>query len=104
MRYGSKLARIESAEEDVFVQNLHYGQPSWIGLNDQANEGIYLWSDGGPPFYTHWDPQVSTPYSDTEDCVEISGRDMKYHWRSSSCENCRGYTCMKGITLLKSYR
>ncbi|XP_028411848.1 uncharacterized protein LOC114534585, partial [Dendronephthya gigantea] len=96
MGYGSTLARIENSEQDVFVQNLHYGkQPSWIGLNDQANEGIYLWSDGGPASYTYWDPQVPTPHSETEDCVEISGKDTKYHWQSSSCDNCRGYTCMK---------
>ena len=97
MGYGSNLVGIESAEEDVFVQHLHHGRPSWIGLNDQANEGVYLWTDGGPVSYTHWAPGVSTPYSEAEDCVENSGRDMKYHWQPSSCGNCRDYTCKKGI-------
>jgi hypothetical protein len=46
--------------------------------------------------YTHWAPGVSTPYSETEDCVESSGRDMKYHWQPSSCDNCRDFTCRKG--------
>ena len=96
MDYSSNLVGIESAEEDVFVQHLHHGRPSWIGLNDQANEGVYLWTDGGPVLYTHWAPGVSTPYSETEDCVESSGRDMKYHWQPSSCDNCRDFTCKKG--------
>ena len=96
MDYGSNLVGIESAEEDVFVQHLHHGQPSWIGLNDQANEGVYLWTDGGPVLYTHWAPGVSTPYSENEDCVESSGRIMKYHWQPSFCDSCREFTCKKG--------
>ena len=100
MDYGSNLVRIESAEEDVFVQHLHNGQPSWIGLNDQANEGVYLWTDGGPVTYTHWAPGISSPYSEAEDCVESSGRLMKYHWQSSSCNNCRDFTCKKGTMML----
>ncbi|XP_028415977.1 uncharacterized protein LOC114539542 [Dendronephthya gigantea] len=95
MAYNSNLVGIENAEEDVFVQHLHHGRPSWIGLNDQANEGVYLWTDGGPVSYTHWAPGMSTPYSEAEDCVESSGRDMKYHWQSSSCNNCRDFTCKK---------
>ena len=100
MDYGSSLVGIESAEEDVFVQHLHYGQPSWIGLNDQANEGVYLWTDGGPVSYTHWASGISSPYSETEDCVESSGRLMKYHWKPSSCDNCRDFTCKKGKTVI----
>ncbi|CAB4018490.1 CD209 antigen E, partial [Paramuricea clavata] len=100
---GSNLVGIESAEEDVFVQHLHHGRPSWIGLNDQANEGVYLWTDGGPVLYTHWAPGISTPYSETEDCVESSGRDMKYHWQPSSCDDCRDFTCKKDMHARKSY-
>ena len=48
LNYGSNLVGIESAEEDVFVQHLHNGRSSWIGLNDQPNEGVYLWTDSGP--------------------------------------------------------
>ena len=100
MGYGSNLVGIESAEEDVFVQHLHNGQPSWIGLNDQANEGVYLWTDGGPVLYTHWAPGVSKPYSEDEDCVESSGKIMKYHWQPSFCDSCREFTCKKGIITL----
>ena len=93
--YGSSLVRIENAEEDVFVQHLHHGRSSWIGLNDQANEGVYLWTDGGPVSYTNWAPGVSTRHIDSKDCVESSGREMKYHWEQSTCDNCRNFTCKK---------
>jgi hypothetical protein len=103
MSYGSNLVGIESAEEDVFVQHLHHGHSSWIGLNDQANEGVYLWTDGGPVSYTHWEPGVSTPYSEAEDCVESSGRDQEYHWQPSFCNDCKEYTCKKGELIHKQF-
>ena len=26
----------------------------WIGYNDRANEGIWVWTDGSPSGFTHW--------------------------------------------------
>ncbi|XP_028411847.1 uncharacterized protein LOC114534584 [Dendronephthya gigantea] len=95
LNYGSNLVGIESAEEDVFVQHLQYGQPSWIGLNDRANEGVYLWTDGGAVSYTNWAPEVPAAFNEAKDCVESSGRKSKYYWQPSSCTNCRNFTCKK---------
>ncbi|XP_028412470.1 uncharacterized protein LOC114535298 [Dendronephthya gigantea] len=97
MGYGANLVGIESAEEDVFVQHLHHGRPSWIGLNDQANEAVYLWTDGGSVSYTHWAPEIFTPFSEKNDCVESLGRDMNYYWIPSSCNNCQRFTCKTDI-------
>ena len=97
MGYNSDLVGIENAEEDVFIQHLHYGRPSWIGLNDQANEGVYLWTDGRPISYTHWSPEVSSTYSEDDDCVETAGRDLKYHWQPITCDTCRDFTCKRGM-------
>ena len=97
MASSSNLAGIENAEEDVFVQHLHRGKPSWIGLNDQANEGVYLWADGGPVTYTHWGPGISSPPTNQEaDCIHSSGRENSYIWQASSCNNCQNFTCKKG--------
>ena len=89
---------IGNAEEDVFVQHLHHGRPSWIGLNDQANEGHYLWTNSQPITYTNWaNGKSKPPSSQSEDCVYSGGRNNGYHWVVSSCEQCRNFTCKSGL-------
>ena len=91
---GGNLVGIGNAEEDVFVQHLHHGRPSWIGLNDQANEGYYLWTNSQPITFTNWENGVSKPPNSAyEDCVYSGGRKNGYHWVASSCADCRNFTC-----------
>ena len=94
---GGNLVGIGNAEEDVFVQHLHHGRPSWIGLNDQANEGYYLWTNSQPITFTNWENGVSKPPNSAhEDCVYSGGRNNGYHWVASSCVDCRNFTCKSG--------
>jgi hypothetical protein len=67
---GGHLANIGSAAEDVFAINtfaqaartaafaLPQAGPIWIffGLSDQAAEGTFVWANGDPLTYTHWQP------------------------------------------------
>ena len=95
---GRTLVGIGNAEEDVFVQHLHHGRPSWIGLNDQANEGHYLWTNSQPITYTNWaNGKSKPPSSQPEDCAYSGGRNNGYHWVVSSCEQCRNFTCKSGL-------
>ena len=54
---GAHLARIASAGENELVRRL-CAEACWIGFNDVAVEGAWVWSDGGPstPGYTNWSP------------------------------------------------
>ena len=98
MANSSQLVRINNAEEDVFVQHLHRGHQSWIGLNDQANEGVYLWTDGGPVSFTNWGQGISSPPVDENaDCVHGSGRSGNYRWEPMACDSCQNFTCKKGL-------
>ena len=43
---GGNLATIGSDSENIFLNALAPGNRRWIGLNDAANEGEWVWSSG----------------------------------------------------------
>lgn len=49
---GGHLVSIGTEQEQVFVRNTFGG--GWIGLNDIAQEGTFVWSDGSPVTYLRW--------------------------------------------------
>lgn len=56
---GWDLATITSAAEDAFVAGLLPASPAarshfWIGANDVAAEGTFVWVTGEPFAYTNW--------------------------------------------------
>lgn len=56
---GWDLATITSAAEDAFVAGLLPTSPAsrshfWLGANDAAVEGTYVWVTGEPFSYTNW--------------------------------------------------
>jgi hypothetical protein len=56
---GGDLARIDDAGENAWIQaNLTAGgtRKLYLGLNDEAAEGTFVWSDGGVSAYTNWAP------------------------------------------------
>ena len=46
------LVTINEEAEQKWLQVVFGGQPSWIGLNDIAHEGQWIW-DNGEPTYLH---------------------------------------------------
>ena len=57
--------------------------PTFIGLNDIANEGVYVWHEGGHAVgYTNW--AVDEPAVDsTKRCVSVSNTDGT--WKKEDC-------------------
>jgi hypothetical protein len=54
------LVTINDAAENLWVLtnfSNYGGQPRalWTGLNDAAQEGVFIWSSGEPVSYTHWE-------------------------------------------------
>jgi uncharacterized delta-60 repeat protein/uncharacterized repeat protein (TIGR01451 family) len=58
---GGHLVTINDAAEDTFVFDTFAGyggipRQLWIGLNDEAIEGTFVWSSGEPVTYLNWTP------------------------------------------------
>ena len=51
---GGYLVTINDETEQKWLQTVFGGQPSWIGLNDIAQEGQWIWDNGEPVIYTNW--------------------------------------------------
>ena len=51
---GAYLVTINDEAEQQWLQAVFGGQPSWIGLNNIAQEGQWNWDNGEPLTYTNW--------------------------------------------------
>ena len=54
---GGHLVTIDSSFENEWVRR-HFSAYGtvWIGFTDKSSEGNWVWSDGSPAKYTHWNP------------------------------------------------
>lgn len=69
---SAQLLWIDSATENTFIHNQFSNSSDnfWIGLNDQASEGNFVWADGTSPSFD--DPLVTTNNVNSRDCVVFS--------------------------------
>lgn len=67
----------------------------WIGLNDRAIEGTYVWDgDNTKANYTNWFPGEPNDYSGKEDCVHITASQyFSGFWNDNYCGQARKYVC-----------
>jgi len=80
--WGGELATIQSRQEDDFLTP----RPSvdtWIGANDRANEGIFVWADGTPVTFFNWSQAQPDNFEGQENCVEI--RVLDRNWNDRPC-------------------
>jgi hypothetical protein len=67
------LATISSALENQFIYvNVDLeDQNYWIGLNDIAEEGTFVWANGDPVTYTNWNANEPNDFLSNEDAVVL---------------------------------
>ncbi len=95
---GADLTSITDLPEDSFVRDNVAGPRDWfIGLEDLAQEGDYVWSDGSDATYFAW--AFGEPNNvDNENCVELALED-DWAWNDTNCENEQAFVCEATIGL-----
>lgn len=73
---GGHLVTINDAAEEAWLRAI-FGEQTryWIGFNDAAVEGTWVWSSGEPVTYTNWDsgePNNSMPPDWGEDYAVLN--------------------------------
>lgn len=86
---GGYLATITSAAEDNFVYNNGVKDPSvqpgqydrsiWMGLNDMALEGTFVWENGEAVTYTNWEAGEPNNFPPGEDYGTIQPWNGKWN-------------------------
>ena len=86
---GAHLVVIESDDEKSHVGTIWsafgFGDWYWIGLDELAEEGAWLWVDGTPVDYTAWYPKEPNNYGQDEDCVATSSA-SQHAWHDFPCD------------------
>ncbi|MFN7144503.1 MAG: C-type lectin domain-containing protein, partial [Myxococcota bacterium] len=62
----------------------------WIGFNDRAREGTWVWDDGSPVTYTRWNAGEPNNSGD-EDCTQLTWASA--HWNDWACTSSSTYIC-----------
>ncbi|CAG5133936.1 unnamed protein product [Candidula unifasciata] len=88
---GGTLVLVNNKDiSDYLIDQLiyEYGKASkvWIGLNDKAKEGTYVWEDGTPlSGYSNWAP-TRNGTSANHDCVFFDASKQGF-WDEDFCED-----------------
>jgi lectin-like protein len=89
---GGDLASIHSAAENGEVFAGAAGNRVWIGMNDQAEEDAWGWSDGSAVDYTAWDANQPNDNNELgEDCAVME--DFNSVWNDNYCDELRALVC-----------
>ncbi|XP_071338318.1 CD209 antigen-like protein E [Trachinotus anak] len=97
---GADLVVIDSPEQRTFLAGL-ISKPTWIGLTDREEEGIWKWVDGTPLKLTYWEKNQpdnggGDPQYGEEDCAHIRTLEDT-NWNDLSCDSSLQWICEKMI-------
>ncbi|KAL9961075.1 hypothetical protein ACROYT_G029956 [Oculina patagonica] len=93
---NSDIVTVHNQEENLYIQHLHGGEKSWIGLNDRSEEGSFVWANKETSSFRFWSPKQQDGRNG-ENCVHTLGAKNGYTWSVVPCNNCLHYTCFTDI-------
>jgi len=95
---GGHLATVNDAAENVWICNTFAGSYYlWIGLNDVASEGQFVWSSGEPATYTNWYPGEPNNANGTQHYVQIYNFEGLRQWHDNADINRIGSFPVYGV-------
>ena len=96
---NSKLLTIHSQVENDFAHSLipEDGKDIWVGANDLAVDGVWVWEDGiAWGSYTGWATDSSEPNGgSSENCVMMYKSEKPGLWNDASCSALLHNVCKK---------
>jgi len=98
---GGHLVTINDAAEEAWLR-ANFGERTrfWIGFNDAAAEGTWVWASGEPVSYTNWDddePNNSMPPPIGEDYAALNWNFTTGGWNDWDHQR-DGYQNIDGIS------
>ena len=93
---GSHLASVLSPEENQFLVDLDTSEGSvWLGGNDIATEGTWVWTDGLAWNYQNWYPSNPSNHGSNEHCAHIYFTKDDGLWNDIHCSHLSAFICKK---------
>jgi hypothetical protein len=82
--HGGHLATVNDADENEFLRAGVLGfdgadRRGWIGFNDVALEGTFVWTSGEPITYTNWNAGEPNNSGGAEDATEMFGSNGEWN-------------------------
>lgn len=98
---GYDLVTINDSAEDAWLKTqVPAGLASWIGFSDQAQEGVWRWSDGAPVTYTNWRRYEPNNTGSYEHCAVNNappvGSTPGGGWNDIHCGEYASFICEQG--------
>ncbi|XP_061588555.1 macrophage mannose receptor 1-like [Cololabis saira] len=89
---GGDLLSIHSAAD---LTNMHSYGSFWIGLSAPDPDTGYVWSDGSPVNFLHWQDEEPNNKNNVESCVEFYAHnyDEDGSWNDNHCEKYNNWIC-----------
>ncbi|XP_078384224.1 uncharacterized protein LOC144666717 [Oculina patagonica] len=98
---NSDMVTVHNQEENLYIQHLHGGDKSWLGLNDRSKEGSFVWANKENSSFRFWAPKQPNDEYD-EDCVHTLGAKLGYTWDVVPCNSCFNFTCYSDLDECKT--
>jgi len=92
---GGTLAILDEAGRNDAVAAAaaeHIAGSVWIGLNDQAREDDWLWSDGTEADWFSWADYQPDNWEDSEHCVNMNWKVLG-QWNDATCDWDQPFVC-----------
>lgn len=90
---SAHLVIIKDTEENKYLADQGIEDP-WIGLDDQDNEGTFVWVDGSTPDFTAWRAGEPSNSGAGEHCGMLFTEPARRgEWNDAPCESTRPFIC-----------